>query len=67
MHGYGGGGLGTGTPSWEFAIFVILVWTPWKTTKVQCTQPVFIVGHHQPADETPCEWSFAGGPIIVRF
>ena len=31
------------------------------------TQQVFIVGHHQPANETPCEWCFAGGPVIARF
>ena len=26
-----------------------------------------LLGHHRPASETPFEWRFAGGPIMIRF
>ena len=26
-----------------------------------------ILGHYQPASETPFRWRFAGGPIVARF
>ena len=34
---------------------------------VGITQPAFSLGHYQSISETPLEWRFADGPIVVLY
>ena len=35
--------------------------------KYQASQQDIISGHYKPISQTPSEWSFTGGPIVVPF
>ena len=64
----GGGGLGVRILPWKLTKIMvslgILVWTPWKVTKLSIQH--LVSGHHRIASETPFKWRFAGGSMVAR-
>ena len=65
----GGGGLGVRILPWKLTKMMvslgILVWTPWKITKLSSQHSVS--DHHRPASKTPFKWLFAGESTVARF
>ena len=63
------GDRGSGPPppekSQKIEFLAILVRIPCETTKLP--SQLSMLGHHQPASETPFRWRADGGPLIVVF
>ena len=56
---------GTGKSQKYRFFLAILVWIPWKITKLPSQHS--LSGYHWPASKTPFKWRFAGGRMMACF